>query len=1192
MVSRVTTAQRFNVARRTIQTTQSRVQEIQESIVTGKRVIKPSDDPGSFSKILSLRRIINDGNQFRKNIQRSTAFANVTDQSLQDIRNLLVQARGLGIQETGAPGDSVTRANAAVQIDRIRESILQIANTQVGNRFIFSGSKIFSKAYNEDGVFQGDNGKLNINVGLNNASPINISGSSFLSTDLDPDLYQTSALTKGTDVVTEEFIIQAGVNDVLRIKDINPALTTSITLGASTSTGAALATELELKINNTIKVVEASNNKLTIFEDSGKVKDTITLTAGVKTAVGLAGEVATALNASATLQGAASTAVITTGVNNLVRVDFDGNGTGDATLDLVGGGVVSGAASTPTQIAAQLQAQLNTDPGGGNSDAYTVAFDNATRKYTITAGAGNADTMRILWDDAITTAEADLGFTGTTTLAPSGTATSSSNTIGYSVEYDAATDKFTVATSQAAAKSVGVDVSATGGGLEKLMGFTTESDFLSLSDQSDLALTGTNVTYDKDTDRFTISRAGGASPEFQVLSAATDGLSTAANTLGFTVDSLQARTASSATATAFNVFTGTNDTFSVAVDGGTNTAITIGAGNFTGATLAAKIELAVNNKVKQVTATNNTITIQEDGAARTETFTLGAGTKTGAALASELSTLVNASVTLKGAASTAVITTGVNNLVRVDFDGNGTGDATLDLVGGGVVSGAASTPTQIAAQLQAQLNTDPGGGNSDAYTVAFDNATRKYTITAGAGNADTMRILWDDAITTAEADLGFTGTTTLAPSGTATSSSNTIGYGVEYDAATDKFTINSKSPAVSVGVDVSKTDLGSLMGFTKTSPFSTSVTSDTNITGAKVDYNTSFKDSFNITSPTVGSSSSIALTVGGTDILNTLNLNGAVLVASKSTSLTDLNGGTGVSSGSISITNRAGSEFTIDLTSAANITDVISKIEAVVTGVKVTIGSDGKRLVLTDTNSPVTSNLTVKEIGQTTTAFDLGILANTPGNIIGRDIDPKVSSDTVVSALRDGLGARLGKVKVGLAEIDLALGSQISVNDLLQAITGNATANATATISGDGTSLKIASKDNTSSALVTDVTGSSVRDLGFQGANDVIGLLNVLEEAMLRNDGDTINRTLDEFTDAFERISQQQVVMGEVVRQFERVSSQQEEIILAFGEILSKEEDTDLTQAITQFSVFQTSLEAAFASTAQILKVSILDFLR
>jgi len=547
---------------------------------------------------------------------------------------------------------------------------------------------------------------------------------------------------------------------------------------------------------------------------------------------------------------------------------------------------------------------------------------------------------------------------------------------------------------------------------------------------------------------------------------------------------------------------------------------------------------------------------------------------------------------LQGAASTAVITTGVNNLVRVDFDGDGTGDATLDLVGGGVVSGAASTPTQIAAQLQAQLNTDPGGGNSDAYTVAFDNATRKYTITAGAGNADTMRILWDDAITTAEADLGFTGTTTLAPSGTATSSSNTIGYGVEYDAATDKFTINSKSPAVSVGVDVSKTDLGSLMGFTKTSPFSTSVTSDTNITGAKVDYNTSFKDSFNITSPTVGSSSSIALTVGGTDILNTLNLNGAVLVASKSTSLTDLNGGTGVSSGSISITNRAGSEFTIDLTSAANITDVISKIEAVVTGVKVTIGSDGKRLVLTDTNSPVTSNLTVKEIGQTTTAFDLGILANTPGNIIGRDIDPKVSSDTVVSALRDGLGARLGKVKVGLAEIDLALGSQISVNDLLQAITGNATANATATISGDGTSLKIASKDNTSSALVTDVTGSSVRDLGFQGANDVIGLLNVLEEAMLRNDGDTINRTLDEFTDAFERISQQQVVMGEVVRQFERVSSQQEEIILAFGEILSKEEDTDLTQAITQFSVFQTSLEAAFASTAQILKVSILDFLR
>ena len=47
MVTRVTTAQRFNIALRAIQRTQSRVQDVQTDIVTGKRIQRPSDDPAA-----------------------------------------------------------------------------------------------------------------------------------------------------------------------------------------------------------------------------------------------------------------------------------------------------------------------------------------------------------------------------------------------------------------------------------------------------------------------------------------------------------------------------------------------------------------------------------------------------------------------------------------------------------------------------------------------------------------------------------------------------------------------------------------------------------------------------------------------------------------------------------------------------------------------------------------------------------------------------------------------------------------------------------------------------------------------------------------------------------------------------------------------------------------------------------------
>ncbi len=86
-------------------------------------------------------------------------------------------------------------------------------------------------------------------------------------------------------------------------------------------------------------------------------------------------------------------------------------------------------------------------------------------------------------------------------------------------------------------------------------------------------------------------------------------------------------------------------------------------------------------------------------------------------------------------------------------------------------------------------------------------------------------------------------------------------------------------------------------------------------------------------------------------------------------------------------------------------------------------------------------------------------------------------------------------------------------------------------------------------------------------------------------------QSLDEFTSALDRIAVQQSKVGEVSRQFDRINEQQDEIILSFAEVLTKEEDTDLTQAITEFSILQTSLEAAFAATARILQVSLLEFL-
>ncbi|MBI2132275.1 MAG: hypothetical protein HYT99_05605, partial [Candidatus Tectomicrobia bacterium] len=812
----------------------------------GKRILRPSDDPAGFSKVTSLRALLQDSLQVRKNIDASKGPLNVADQTMASITSLVQEARTLAVGQAGAPADAATRAATATQVARIRESILELANTQVGGRHIFAGTAVTTRPFGADGAYLGNGENLKINLGIATPIALNVVGSEFLTTDLDPDLFQTASHVKSTTPLTDRFTINAS-NNVLVIQEFPSGTSFNVALNAGTYTG--------------------------------------------------------------------------------------------------------------DQLAAELQSQLtNFTPVGG-----TYA-----------------------------------------------------------------------------------------------------------------------VTYDESTDRFRIQVTGGLASEFRVISAGTNPASTAAAVFGFNADSAQKSEAVSGTETAFNVIAGVNDSFSIQVDGGTSTAVTVDAGVYTAQTLASQIQLRVNNNVKRVTASNNTIRILEDGGVRSATLTVPAGTKTGATLAADLQAALNASTVLKGS--------------------------------------TAATP--------------PGPG-----------------------------------------------------------------YVVTYTAGADKFTITTATPGTpppaNLAVDVSSPDgLAALMGFTVPVPFASTVTSDKNITGAKVDYGVSFKDTFTITSPTVGAGSSVSIGAGANNILPALNLNGATATASRSTLLSDLNKGKGVAAGTISITNRAGQTFTVDLSTAATLNDVFAKIEAAVTGVKASLAADGKRIVLTDSNSPRVSNLIVREVGTTTTAAGLGIKADVPGNITGLDVGPSVSASTLVSALRGGRGINLGTVRIGTATIDLAIGKEATVGDILSAINSQSGSGAKASISSDGSHLRLASTNPVKSALITDITASAAKELGFQGADNVLGLLDTLEEALRRNDGETLGKTLDAFSEALERIGLARVKIGQVSQQFDRFKAQQEEVEVSFTEVLSSVEDADIVEAMTQFSIFQNTLQAALASSAQILQVQLLDFLR
>ncbi len=100
------------------------------------------------------------------------------------------------------------------------------------------------------------------------------------------------------------------------------------------------------------------------------------------------------------------------------------------------------------------------------------------------------------------------------------------------------------------------------------------------------------------------------------------------------------------------------------------------------------------------------------------------------------------------------------------------------------------------------------------------------------------------------------------------------------------------------------------------------------------------------------------------------------------TLLSKYNGGKGVNLGSFTVTNAAGTEATIDLSSGTfkTLGDVMSAINAKNIGVTASINANGNGLLLTDTTTGA-GHLTVKDV-DSTTAADLNIAGTATTNTI------------------------------------------------------------------------------------------------------------------------------------------------------------------------------------------------------------------
>lgn len=113
----------------------------QLKLSSGKNFLRPSDDPPAVVITLNYKQGISRIDRYLRAIDEGYAFLKSQEATLGNVEDLIARAKVLAIQSANATQDLNARKAIAEEIDHLVQSLLALANSQLGEKYLFSGQK-------------------------------------------------------------------------------------------------------------------------------------------------------------------------------------------------------------------------------------------------------------------------------------------------------------------------------------------------------------------------------------------------------------------------------------------------------------------------------------------------------------------------------------------------------------------------------------------------------------------------------------------------------------------------------------------------------------------------------------------------------------------------------------------------------------------------------------------------------------------------------------------------------------------------------------------------------------------------------------------------------------------------------------------------------------------------------------------
>ena len=259
MSMRVATVTAHNHGINSILDKQAALTKTELQLATGRRILRPSDDPAASAMILNLKQSIGKSEQYIRNADSALTSLSFAESATEGVMNSLQRARELTVQALNGTNSAENRKSLSLEIRQIRDSVFNIANSRDTNgEYIFAGSKTDSPPFTVptgtdgktgDVSYNGNSRNKHIEIGVGQRMSVRDTGREVFG----PESFMVGTTASG--------------------KDINIKTT-----AASGSTEQTITMSAGMTIDNVVDAINATSgdSKVQASNDNGKLRITTT----------------------------------------------------------------------------------------------------------------------------------------------------------------------------------------------------------------------------------------------------------------------------------------------------------------------------------------------------------------------------------------------------------------------------------------------------------------------------------------------------------------------------------------------------------------------------------------------------------------------------------------------------------------------------------------------------------------------------------------------------------------------------------------------------------------------------------------------------------------------------------------------------------------------------------------------------